>query len=63
MKYKQKSLWITVTHDEYEFPVIISDSIEELAEACGTTENNIYSSMSHAKKRGAWCRFVRVPLE
>ena len=50
MKYKQKSLWITVTHDEYEFPVIIRDSIEELAEACGTTENNIYSSMSHAKK-------------
>lgn len=44
-------VYIRVTQDKYELPLCVRDSIKELAEACGTTKNNIESCISHAKKR------------
>ena len=42
-------VWMKVTDDKYEFPVIIADTAVELAEKVGKSVNTIYSSVSHTK--------------
>lgn len=55
-------IWIKTTNDKYEFIVAMGDSIRALAKECGTTENTIYSAMSHAKKKGYSCVYKKVVL-
>lgn len=54
------AIWLAVTRDKYEHPVALADSIEELAEMCGVKVNSIYSYMSHAKKSGGRCKYIRI---
>lgn len=55
-------LWMKVTADKYEFPVLICDSITELAELTGKTEANIRSIVCKAEKGVALHpSFRRVP--
>lgn len=57
------TLWMEVTQDEFELPVCVADSIQELAEAAGTTKRNIQYALSK-RKRGITKhgRFVRVEI-
>ena len=41
-----------VTTDKYELPLIVADSIAELAREIGRTPTDLYSAMSRARKRG-----------
>lgn len=36
-------LWLYVTYDEYELPLIVADSCSELARKCGVKATSIYS--------------------
>lgn len=36
------TLWLKVTDDEYELPLIVADTCEELAQKCGLKVNSIY---------------------
>ena len=49
-----KKLYIYATKDEYELPLIIAESAEELAQKLGTTKNVVLSCISH--KRKGWER-------
>lgn len=46
-------IWMTVTPDIYEFPVLMSDTARGLAEQAGVTTMAIVSAISHARSRGA----------
>ena len=48
-KPKEQYVWMKVTNDKYELPVLVADSAPELAKMLGCSPNNIYSSLSHAK--------------
>ena len=48
-KPKEQYVWMKVTNDKYELPVLVADSAPELAKMLGCRPNNIYSSLSHAK--------------
>lgn len=52
-----------VSSDKYELPMIVCDSVIELAKKVGRTPDEIYSAMSRAKKRGGRCRYVKVEVE
>lgn len=52
-----------VTTDKYELPLIVADSIAELAREIGRTPTDLYSAMSRARKRGGRCKYVRVEVE
>lgn len=43
-------IYMKVTKDEYELPIAVADDAYQLADVCGTTPNNIYSSISHGRK-------------
>lgn len=53
-----KKLYLYVTKDDYELPLIVADSAEELAQILGTTKNTVLSCISHKHK--GW---VRVSVE
>lgn len=52
-----------VTADKYELPLIVADSIADLAREIGKTPTDLYSAMSRARKRGGRCKYVRVEVE
>lgn len=52
-----------VTADKYEPPMIVADSVAELAREIGRTPTDLYSAMSQARKRGGRCKYVRVEVE
>ena len=57
------TLWMEVTMDDLELPLVVAGSAEELARKNGKTTNNIYSAISKAKTRGYRSRYVKVEVE
>ena len=55
-------LYLLVTRDELELPLIVADSVKELAVKCGCTENAISVGINY-KKNGGKSRFVKVVVE
>ena len=53
-------LYMRTTMDEYELPVAVAENARELARMIGTSEDVVFSSISH-KKRG-WYK-IEVPDE
>lgn len=47
---REMIIWMEVTKDEYELPIAVADTAQELAKMCGTTANNVMSSASHHKR-------------
>lgn len=60
---KRKVVYMKVTNDEYELPEAIADTIAELARIIGVKRNVISSAMSHARKKGFKCSYVKVVIE
>lgn len=44
------NIWMKVTRDKYQLPLILADSAVELARLCDTTPNSIVSTVSHYNK-------------
>lgn len=51
-----------VSEDELELPLMVADSVRELAQRLEISETNIYSAINHAKKKGYRCKYVRVRI-
>ena len=58
-----KHIWLKVTHDKYELPLIVADTREELARKLNIRPNAISEQMSKAKKLGIRCQYIKVPRE
>ena len=56
-------LYMAVTPDEYELPLMVTNNIQELAKKYKTTSNNILSSISKNKNgKNTGRKFVRVEV-
>lgn len=42
-----RTLYMMVTDDEFELPLVVADSAQELADIIGRSVNTIYSGISH----------------
>lgn len=58
-----KAIYMLVEDDIYELPLAIADTPGELAEIIGIDKQKIFEEMSKAKRKGLWCRFVKVSLD
>lgn len=47
---KQERIYLEITQDEYQLPVNVYDSLEELAEKTGHKLGSMYAYMSKVKK-------------
>lgn len=43
-------IWMAITKDELELPVAIADTARELAEICGTSEENVRCIASRGER-------------
>lgn len=59
----KKKLYLLVSKDEYELPLAVCDSVYELSERAGATENTIRSALSHYKNDGVNCPYRQVEVE
>lgn len=57
------TLWMEITMDDLELPLVVASSAEELARKIGKHRKNIYSAISKAKSRGYRSRYVKVEVE
>lgn len=56
-------VWMVVTEDEYELPLVIAESPTELAKIIGTKPDTIRSCYSHYKNgRVKHCKFRKVEV-
>ena len=55
-----KRLYLATTQDEYELPVAVGDTPEDLAKQIGITPASVLSVISHAKKHKRHCMYHRV---
>lgn len=63
MKKSKHEVYMLVTPDKYELPLMVCDTMKELARKSGTTPEKIYSAMWKAKNRGSRTQYVRVPVD
>lgn len=56
------TVYMMISHDEYELPLAVADTIRELARMLGKNPNTISSIMRHARKKGHWCRYIKVDV-
>ena len=56
-------IWLKVTHDEYELPLVIADSLQDMANKAGTSRNAIESSYSHFTHGRCWSPYRKVIIE
>ena len=56
-------LYMLVTFDKYEYPLIVEESLDELAKKCKCTKNAISSAICHSRKNGGKSRFVKVEVD
>jgi hypothetical protein len=59
----KETIWMEVTTDELELPLVTANSAVALAEKCGVSKNTVWMSVSHRKKRGTRTRFVKVEID
>ena len=55
-------VWMEVTRDEYELPLVVAKSCRELAEKIGTTENAIRVLMRYYRRTGGKCPYIKVEV-
>lgn len=49
--------------DKYELPLAVADSIQELAKKVNVKPASIHQIISHSKKRGKRCRYIKVRVD
>lgn len=57
------NIWMMVTMDEYELPVLVADSSGELARMAGTESVTIRSAVVNAKRFGIRSKWVKVEVD
>ena len=59
----KKCIYLKVTKDKYELPLIVTEGARELADREGVQVNTIYSSISHYEKGDQYSPYRRVRSE
>lgn len=59
----KKKLYLYVTKNEYELPLVVEETAAELARKVGTTRNAVNSGISHEMRGGPRSRFKKVEVE
>lgn len=57
------AVYMQVTQDKYELPLVVADSVAELARITGHKRNSIASAISHANKKGFKSMYIKVVVD
>lgn len=57
---RERTLWLQVSMDEYELPLIVADSAAELASLAGVSVQTVRTAACIADKPGSRQKYIRV---
>ena len=57
------TVYMLVSNDKYELPLMVEDSAAELSRRLGLHPNTVANTISCDKKRGYRCRYVKVEID
>lgn len=60
---KSNAVYMLVSQDKYELPLIVADSVAELARLTGQKRSSIASAITNAKKKGFNSRYIKVVVD
>lgn len=63
MEKEPRAVYMLVTQDKYELPLVVADTVAELARITGQKRSSIASAMSHANKKGFSSRYKKVVID
>lgn len=63
MNKQNNAVYMLVTQDRYELPLIVADTMAELARLTGQKRSSVASAISHAKKKGFNSQYVKVVID
>ena len=55
-------MYMMISHDQYEQPLAVVDTINELAKMLRKYPNTISSIMRQTRQKGQWCRYIKVDV-
>lgn len=58
----QRYIWMLVTRDEYELPLVVADSAKELARLIGVNYGTIARADFNHTHYGRKSQYVKVPI-
>lgn len=58
-----KTVWMKVTNDIFEFPIVVADTQAELERILHLKPNSIASAISKARKRNTKCCYIKVLID
>lgn len=59
----KNTVYMQVTHDKYELPLAVADTVVELARICGVSENAIYRTVASGGCRDGFKKYVKVRID
>lgn len=60
-KPEENVVYMLVSEDKYEIPIVVADTVAELAKACRVSESTI-RSCARRQKQGMKSRYVKVDI-
>ena len=58
-----KAVYMLVTQDKYELPLVVADTVAELARLTGQKRSSVASAITHAKKKGFNSKYIKVNID
>lgn len=58
----ERYLYLLVENNQYELPICVCDSVEELSDMTNVSVADINDMIAKAEKRGGRSRFIRVRI-
>lgn len=63
MEKSENVVYMLVSQDKYELPLVVADTVAELAKLTGQKRSSVASAISHSKKKGFSSRYVKVVID
>lgn len=63
MKNSKEYMYLKVTDDEFELPIVVAGSIKELAVRTGVSQAKISSALYNAEKKGFKTVYRKVEVD
>lgn len=60
---KKKYLYLKVTNDKYELPIVVADSSLELAKLCGISQRSVLNCIHRHEFKGRPSSYIKVEID
>lgn len=57
------TLWMQVTKDKYELPILVAQSLSEMSRLTGKAPCTICNTVKRAQRKGSRCMYVKVEVD